>query len=47
MRKHAEAAAASGNNPAPPSKFHLSESKEEKIYKLVEGYVKAAAAAGR
>ena len=46
VKKHAEAAASASGKPA-PSKFYLSDSKQEKIAKLVEGYVKAAAAAGR
>ena len=52
MDKRREArglAADPGENPVPPPppKFRLTESKEEKIYRLVEGYVKAAAAAGK
>lgn len=45
VKKHAEALANAPGN-APPPGFHLSDSKQEKIDKLVGGYVKAAAAAG-
>jgi hypothetical protein len=44
MRKRSSAEA---TNPASSSGCHLSDSKQEKIAKLVEGYVKAAAAGGR
>lgn len=42
LRKHSEASADAPANF--PPRFHLSDSKQKKIAKLVEGYVKAAAA---